>query len=154
MSRTDSTRTGLLALTVAVSAGIHAGLSPEHLKEMPRLGDSFIAAALLGTMIAVALIARPDDRRIAALAGLFCLGQIVAWVLFVTIAVPFFPGTPEGFETIALISKTVEAAGVALALLRPRAVTRAKRPVSGDPPLRDRSSLASHSAHRGATESC
>ena len=52
-----------------------------------------------------------------------------------TIAVPFFPGTPEGFETIALISKTVEAAGVALALVRPRWVTRAKPLVSGDPAL-------------------
>lgn len=135
MSRTDTTRTGLLALTVALSAGIHAGLTPEHLKEMPRLGDSFIAAALLGSAIAVALVSRPDDHRLAAIAGLFCLGQIVAWVLFVTIAVPFFPGTPEGFETIALISKTVEAAGVALALVRPRWVTRAKPLVSGDPAL-------------------
>ena len=70
-SRTDTTRTGLLALTVALSAGIHAGLTPEHLKEMPRLGDSFIAAALLGSAIAVALVSRPDDHRLAAIAGLF-----------------------------------------------------------------------------------
>ena len=63
MSTTDGTRGGLLALSLAVSAGIHAGLTPEHLKEMPRLGDLFIAAAALGAAIAVAIISRPDDRR-------------------------------------------------------------------------------------------
>ena len=116
MSTTDGTRGGLLALSLALSAGIHAGLTPEHLKEKPRLGDLFIAAAALGAAIAVAIISRPDDRRLAATGGLFCLAQIVAWILFVTIRVPLFPGTPEGIETIALVSKGVEAAGVALAL--------------------------------------
>jgi hypothetical protein len=136
MSITDRTRTGLLALAVAVSAGIHTGLTPEHLKEMPRLGDSFIVAATLGTAIAVALISRPEDRRIAAVAGLFCLAQIVAWTLFVTIRVPVFPGTPEPVETIALVSKAVEAVGIALALglVRSRGVARAKPTVNGGNP--------------------
>ena len=34
-------RTGLLALAVTFSAGIHAALVPEHLKEMPPLGCAF-----------------------------------------------------------------------------------------------------------------
>jgi hypothetical protein len=134
MSTTDRTRAGLLALAIAVSAGIHTGLTPEHLKEMPRLGDLFIAAAALGTAIAVALISRPCDRRLAAAGGLFCLGQIIAWILFVTIRVPLFPGTPETIETIALVSKGVEAAGVALALglVASPAATPTKPLVSGD----------------------
>lgn len=112
---TTRTSAGLLAVTVAVSAGIHIGLTPEHLQEMPRLGESFIVVSLLGAAIAAALIARPDDRRIAAVGGLFCLGQIAAWALFVTIRVPFFPGTPESVETIAVVSKAIEAVGVGLA---------------------------------------
>ncbi|MDR0342886.1 MAG: hypothetical protein LBI49_07135 [Nocardiopsaceae bacterium] len=109
-------RGGLLALVVAVSVGIHVGLAPEHLQEMPRLGESFILASAVGGVIAIALLARPGDRRIAAAAGIFCLGEIVAWLLFVMIPVPFFPGTPEQVETIAVISKAVEAVGVVLAV--------------------------------------
>src|SRR5262249_23079278 len=110
-----SRRAGLLALCVTFSAGIHAGLAPEHLTEMPPLGYAFIAAAVMGSVLAWALLSRPDDRRIPFLAGLFCLGQIATWALFVTVHVPGFSGTPEAVETIALVCKAVELAGVALA---------------------------------------
>ena len=109
-------RTGLLALAVAFSAGIHAGLVPEHLKEMPQLGYAFMFASLVGAALAVTLIWRPDERRIWMLAGFFCLGQIAAWGLFVTVRVPFFSGTPEPVEAIALVSKAIEAFGVVIAL--------------------------------------
>jgi len=113
---TTATRTGLLALAVTFSAGIHAALVPEHLEEMPPLGYAFIAAAVAGGLLALGLVSRPDDRRPPMLAALFCLGQIGAWVLFVTLPVPGFAGTPESVETIALVSKAAEALGVLLAL--------------------------------------
>ena len=109
-------RTGLLALAVTFSAGIHAALVPEHLKEMPPLGYSFIGAAVIGAALAWALVSRPRDRRMPVLAGLFCLGQIVTWLLFVTVRIPLFSGTPEPVETIALVSKAVELYGFAIAL--------------------------------------
>ena len=109
-------RTGLLALVVTFSAGIHAALVPEHLKEMPPLGYSFIGAAVIGAVLAWALVSRPNDRGIPLLAGLFCLGQIVTWLLFVTVPIPLFSGTPEPVETIALVSKAVELYGFAIAL--------------------------------------
>lgn len=115
MEMTARTSAGLLATTMAVSAGIHIGLTPEHLTEMPRLGQAFIVASLLGIAIAVALMLRPDDRRIAAIGGLFCLGQIIAWALIVTIRVPLFSGTPEPVEAIAILCKAVEAVGVGFA---------------------------------------
>ena len=110
------TLTGLLALAVTFSAGIHAALVPEHLDEMPLLGDAFIVAALVGAAIAAALVLRPSNPRIPVFAGLFCLGQIAAWVLFVTVPVPLFSGTPEPVEAIALVSKAAEALGILLAL--------------------------------------
>jgi hypothetical protein len=109
-------RTGLLALAVAFSAGIHAALVPEHLKEMPPLGYSFIVAAVVGAAIAYGLVTRPSDRRAAAAAVLFLVGQILAWVLFVTMRVPGFAGTPESIEAIALVSKAAELFGVAVGL--------------------------------------
>src|SRR6266513_4166148 len=96
---TNQIRTGMLALAVAFSAGIHAALVPEHLKEMPPLGYAFIVAAVIGGVLAGALVSRPGDRRISVLAGLFCLGQIAAWALFVSVPVPGFAGTPESIET-------------------------------------------------------
>src|SRR5262249_9114121 len=110
-----SRRAGLLALSVTFSAGIHAALAPEHLQEMPPLGYAFIAAAAIGGALALALVSLPDDRRLRLLAGLFSLGQIAAWALFVSVPVPGFSGTPEGIDTIALVSKTAELAAVALA---------------------------------------
>ena len=107
--------TGLLALLVTFSAGIHAALVPEHLKEMPPLGYAFIAAAAIGCIFACALISRPVDPRVPLLAGLFCVGQIAAWVLCVAVHVPGLSGTPEGIETIALVSKAAELAAVTLA---------------------------------------
>ncbi len=113
---TNQIRTGILALAVAFSAGIHAALVPEHLKEMPPLGYAFIVAAVIGGAIAAALMVRPRDRRIPLLAGVFCVGQIVAWGLFVTIPVPLFSGTPEPIEMIALVSKAAELVGLAFAI--------------------------------------
>lgn len=113
---TNHARTGLLALAVTFSAGIHAALVPEHLKEMPPLGYAFIVAAVTGGAIAVALVTRPGDHRVPLLAGLFCIGQIVVWGMFVTVQVPLFSGTPEPIETIALVSKAAELVGLGLAL--------------------------------------
>src|SRR5262249_55447200 len=110
-----SSRPGLLALAVTFSAGIHAALGPEHLQEMPALRYAFIAAAAIGAVLAAALVSRPDDRRLSILAGLLCLGEIMAWALFLSLPVPGFAGTPETIETIALVSKVAELAGVLLA---------------------------------------
>ena len=130
MKRT-SRRAGLLALAVAFSAGIHAALAPEHLQEMPRLGYAFIAAAAIGGVLACAIVAFPEDRRMSLLAGLFCFGEIAAWAVFVSVPVPGFSGTPEEIETIALVSNATELAGVALAFAHASPRLRA----SGSPPL-------------------
>jgi len=121
-----SRRAGLLALAVTFSAGIHAALVPEHLEEGPPLGYAFIAAAAIGAVLASALVSRPDDPRISLLAGLFCLGEIAAWALFVSVPVPGFSGTPE---PIALVSKADELAGVVLAFSLPVALWGAKNSV-------------------------
>jgi hypothetical protein len=113
---TINARTGLLALAVTFSAGIHAALVPEHLAEMPPLGYAFIVAATVGAAIAATLVVRPYDRRIPVVAAAFCLGQIVAWAVCVTVPVPGLDGTPEQVESIAVACKGIELLGIALAL--------------------------------------
>jgi hypothetical protein len=114
--RSRGRRAGLLAPAVMFSAGMHAALVPEHLEEMPPLGWSFIGAAALGAVIAYALVSSPGDRLPARLAALFLAVEIVAWVVFVTVSVPGFMGTPEPVETIALVCKAVELFGLVLAV--------------------------------------
>ena len=107
--RSRGRRAGLLALAVMFSAGMHAALVPEHLKEMPPLGWSFIGAALVGAALAYALVSGPEDRLAARLAALFLAAEIVAWVVFVTgPRARLDELTPEPVETIALVCKTVE----------------------------------------------
>jgi hypothetical protein len=113
---TSNARTGLLALTLAFSAAIHAALVPEHLREMPPLGYLFIVAAALGAVIALALLARPNDARIPRLAALFLVTQIIVWAMFVVLRIPGFTGTPEPVEAIALVCKGAELLGIGLAL--------------------------------------
>ena len=114
--RSRGRRAGLLALAVMFSAGIHAALVPEHLQEMPPLGWSFIGAAALGVALAWALVVKPEDRVFARLAALFLAVEVLAWVLFVSAAVPGFTGTPEPVETIALVCKAGELIGLWLAV--------------------------------------
>ena len=114
--RSRGRRAGLLALAVMFSAGIHAALVPEHLREMPTLGWSFIAAAALGVALAWALVAKPEDQLFVRLAALFLAVEVLAWVLFVSAAVPGFSGTPEPVETIALVCKAGELIGLCLAV--------------------------------------
>ncbi len=109
-------RAGLLVIALTFSAGMHAALVPEHLKEMPPLGWSFIAAAALGAALACALVADPTDERLARLAAVFLAGEVIAWLLFVTVRVPGFAGTPEPVETIALVCKASELFGLGVAL--------------------------------------
>ncbi len=114
--RSRGRRAGLLALAVMFSAGIHAALVPEHLREMPPLGWSFLGAAALGVALAWALVAYPEDQLFARLAALFLSVEILTWVLFVSAAVPGFSGTPEPIETIALVCKAGELIGLWLAV--------------------------------------
>jgi 4-amino-4-deoxy-L-arabinose transferase-like glycosyltransferase len=127
---TSHARRGLLTLTVAFSAGIHAALVPEHLREMPPLGYLFIIAAAVRIAIAIALVTRPNDARSPRLAILFLVTQIVAWAMFIALHIPGFIGTPEPVEPIALVCKATELLGIALAL--PLAVGAAplRRPLS------------------------
>lgn len=111
-----SARHDLLIVSCAVSAGIHAALVPEHLRESAATGGGFIASAVLLLALAVALTRRPRSRAVAGAAALTLVGLIVAYVLATTSGVSILQPEPEAVDGLALATKGVEIVGVLAAL--------------------------------------
>jgi hypothetical protein len=115
----------------AASAGAHAGLVPAHLSSEPRLGVAFMVAVGLLTATAVALGARPRDRRTNVGAALLMAGLIGAYIASRTTGIPLLQPEPEAVDAAGIATGLVEAIGVAFALWK----------IQADGPLRKPSPL-------------
>jgi plastocyanin len=123
----------LLLAAVAFSAAVHGFLAPEHLREEPFLGALFVVGAIVELAVAVLLAARPSRAAIGA-ATLSLAGMLVAYLPFVIFRLPGFPMTPEPLERVALLTKGVELAGLAVGLtlwVRPVPLSRRIAPAAG-----------------------
>src|SRR3954447_12178896 len=125
VTRTSTTH-DLLIVACAVSAGIHAGLVPEHLHESTAAGGGFIVATLLLATLCVALTVRPVERIALAAAALAFVGLLVSYALAVTSGMPVLMPEPEPIDGLALATKAVELVGLfsAVALVAPLSHTR------------------------------
>lgn len=108
-------RTDAVIVACAISAGIHAALAREHFRETTAAGAAFVAAALLLAALAVLLTRRPTDAAFAA-AGLVFAGLIGSYVLAVTTGIPLLHPDVDPVEGLAVTTKVVEAAGLAVAV--------------------------------------
>ncbi len=109
-------RRDVLIVACAVSAGIHAALTPEHFGEGAGAGGGFLAAAILAGALAVVLTRRPDSRAAIAAAALVLAGLIFSYVLAVTTGVPVLHPEVEAVDGLALVTKVFEAVGIVAAL--------------------------------------
>ena len=108
----------VLVVCCAVSAGVHAALTPEHFDERAAAGVGFALSAVLLAGIALLLARRPTPLLVDA-AILLLLGLIGAYILALTTGVPGLVPEPEAVEGIAVATKVIEAVGVlAAAALR------------------------------------
>jgi uncharacterized membrane protein YgdD (TMEM256/DUF423 family) len=125
----------LLVLAGAVSAGVHAGLAPEHLHEWLPLGASFVAAAAAAALAVAALVLRPASpwppRALGALLG----SLVVAYALTRLAPLPPLDPEREPLDLVGVCTCAVEAlgVGVALRLGRPRRPRRLTLVTPGGP---------------------
>jgi hypothetical protein len=109
----------LLLLAGAVSAGVHAGLAPEHLHEWPPLGAAFVAAAAAAALSVAALVLRPESAWPPRVLGALLGGLVVAYALTRLAALPPLDPDREPLDLLGVCTCAVEAAGL-LAAVRPR----------------------------------
>lgn len=129
-TRTSQTRAapaGLVVFACAASAGIHAGLVPEHLREEPGLGVAFIVAALVLLAIDAAVSFCPSARPVAWLAALLLGGLILAYIASRTTGIPLLAPDPEAADAIGVVAVCIELLGLLCALWIAQPIRRRRR---------------------------
>lgn len=140
ISRNESLAAILIVLACAVSAGIHAGLAPEHLKEMPLLGVSFIAATVLLAASGVAVAFRSGAQGPAITAALLFGTLILAYTASRTTGLPVLEPKPEAVDWIGLVTVGAQLTGLVAALWLAAAPGRPTHVVGRNIRQRDRRS--------------
>jgi hypothetical protein len=104
----------MLILACAISAGIHAALTPGHLEEGAGAAGGFAVSAVLLAGAAVALTRQVSPLLLFA-AGALLTGLIASYVLAITTGVPLLHPDVEPIEGLALFTKAVEIVGLVTA---------------------------------------
>ena len=105
-----------LVVACAISAGIHAGLAPAHLRQEPAVGAGFLASVLLLAALSVTLTASPTSLAPVAAASLVLAGLVVVYAIATTTGIPVLHPEAEPVDGLALATKAIELAGLAVAL--------------------------------------
>ena len=110
------TATNVLLMAGAVSAGVHAGLAPEHLHEWLPLGAAFVGAAAAAALGVTALVLRPGSlwppRALGALLG----GLVVAYALTRLVALPPLDPDREALDLLGVCTCALEAVGLGVSV--------------------------------------
>ena len=107
-------RANLVILCLAISAGIHAALVPEHFDEGIGPGVGFVIATVLPAFLAFLITLRPTQLAFTASAVLFA-GLIVAYVFAVTTGIPLLHAEVETVDRLAVFTKAIEVLGLVAA---------------------------------------
>jgi hypothetical protein len=120
----------IVVAACAVSAGAHAGLVPEHLREAPQVGVAFVAAVGLLLAAGIALAIRPDSRPAARGAALLLAGLIGSYAASRTTGIPLLEPDAEPLDAVGATTKVVEALGLVFALRLNRSVGDRRSPLT------------------------
>lgn len=106
----------------AVSAGVHAALTPDHFREGAGAGTGFVAATVAVAVLAVVLSRRAEHTAALLAATVTLAGLLGSYALAVTTGVPVVHPEAEHVEGLALVTKSIEAVALLAAAisLRPK----------------------------------
>ena len=105
-----------VALVCAASAGVHAGLVPEHLAESVPLGVAFAVSVVLLVAAALQLRAGPAGARWVALALVAVVG---AYLLSRTTGLPVLIPDPEPVDILGVLTTSAEVVAAVAACCLP-----------------------------------
>jgi hypothetical protein len=106
----------VLVVSCAISAGVHAALTPDHFAEGAGAGGGFALAAALLAGLVVALARRPASRIAVFAAAAVLVGLVASYAFATTTGLPLLHPGVEPVDSFALATKAIEAAGLLGAL--------------------------------------
>jgi hypothetical protein len=113
----ELTARNVLVACCAASAGVHAALVPEHLRENALLGTGFAVAAVL---VFASTLAVSGHRAVPPLAApataLLLVALIVAYGLSRTVGLPLIGAEVEPVDGVGIATQVVQAAALAAAI--------------------------------------
>jgi hypothetical protein len=107
-------RDGLI-VCCAISAGVHAALVPEHMRESVVTGAGFVGATVLLVALTIGLTARPDSRAVTSFATFVLLGLLVSYAVASATGIPILHPDGDPIDTVGVLTKAVELLGLGLA---------------------------------------
>lgn len=110
-----ASRDGLI-VCCAISAGVHAALVPEHMRESVATGAGFVGATVALVVLVLGLTARPESRAVTSVAGLVLLGLLVSYAVASTSGIPILHPEVDSIDAVGVLTKAVEVLGLGLAL--------------------------------------
>jgi len=107
----------LVIVACAISAGVHAALTPVHFGESNAAGGGFLVAAVIlaGLVVAPIRHASAPTLTLTVTAGVLA-GLIASSALAITSGLPVLHPDPEHVDGLAVATKLVEAVGLAASL--------------------------------------
>ena len=124
----------IVVAACAVSAGAHAGLVPEHLREAPQIGVAFAIATGLLLAAATALAIRPGSLGAARSAALLLAGLVALYAASRTTGIPLLEPHTERLDAVGATTKVVEGLGLVFALRLSRWLGDRRSPLTQEVP--------------------
>lgn len=114
----------------AASAGAHAGLVPEHMREAAPLGVAFVVATALLLAAATALAMSPESVRAARGAALLLAGLVALYAASRSTGIPLLEPHAEPVDAVGATTKLFEGLGLVLALRLSRPMSDHRSPLT------------------------
>ena len=106
------------AAMLTIEIAIHVDLAPDHLREVPYIGASFVTASMMLALVLAGTTLAPSSAAPWALGALLCTGMAITFVASRTVGLPGFHEAWTSDGGLGLLALPPEAIFIAIALKR------------------------------------